>query len=183
MSLLLNHPDAMKKVRAEIDDFAAQRNGRTLTEHDVASLKYLHMAVHETHRLFPPVPLLVPHESAERCVVGGFDVPAGTMVLVNAWAIHRDPQWWEDPERFSPERFEGWGEEGGCGRLLPFGMGRRGCPGAGLGNRVVWLALASVLREFDWERVGDGEVDMSEGVGLSMPRATPLVALCTPRRL
>ncbi|TQE10723.1 hypothetical protein C1H46_003626 [Malus baccata] len=100
MALLLNHPEEMEKVRAEIDTNIGQE--RPLEEQDLPKLKYLQNVIHETHRLYPPVPLLVPHEASEDCVVGGYDVPRHTMLVINAWAIHRDPEIWEDPTKFKP---------------------------------------------------------------------------------
>ncbi|KAM2544271.1 hypothetical protein TB1_015979 [Malus domestica] len=180
MALLLNHPEEMEKVRAEIDTNIGQE--RPLEEQDLPKLKYLQNVIHETHRLYPPVPLLVPHEASEDCVVGGYDVPRHTMLVINAWAIHRDPEIWEDPTKFKPERFEGWSGEGSQGyKLIPFGNGRRGCPGAGLGNRLVGLALGSLIQSFEWGRVGEEKVDMGEGLGLAMPRVEPLEAICKPR--
>ncbi|CAN6682216.1 unnamed protein product [Malus baccata var. baccata] len=131
MALLLNHPEEMEKVRVEIATNVGQE--RPLEEQDLKKLNYLQNVIHETHRLYPPVPLLLPHEASEDCVVGGYDVPRHTMLVINAWAIHRDPEIWEDPTKFKPERFEGWSGEGSQGyKLIPFGNGRRGCPGAGL---------------------------------------------------
>ncbi|XP_048331187.2 cytochrome P450 81Q32-like [Ziziphus jujuba] len=179
MSLLLSHPHAMERVQVEIDTNIGQ--GRLLEEQDLPNLKYLQNVINETLRLYPPVPLLVPHEAPDDCVVSGFDVPRGTMLVVNAWAIHRDPNLWENPTKFMPERFENWNGDQGVG-LIPFGGGRRGCPGAGLANQLITLALASLIQSFEWETPSQKEVDMSEGLGLTMPRVKPLEALCTPRR-
>lgn len=180
MALLLNHPEEMEKVRAEIDTHVGQE--RPLEEQDLPKLKYLQNVIHETHRLYPPVPLLVPHEASEDSLVGGYHVPRHTMLVINAWAIHRDPEIWEDPTKFKPERFEGWSGEGSQGyKLIPFGNGRRGCPGAALGNRLVGLALGSLIQSFELERVGEEKVDMSEGLGLAMQRVEPLEAICKPR--
>ncbi|KAK3423288.1 hypothetical protein EUGRSUZ_F00172 [Eucalyptus grandis] len=148
MSLLLNHPDVMKKAQAELDDVVGR--DRLVDEVDTHKLPYLHNIINEALRLFPPGPLLVPHESAEDCTVNGFDVPRGTMILVNVWAIQRDPKVWDDPTSFKPERYEGL-EGDHAYRLLPFGMGRRSCPGAGLANRVVSLALAVLIQCLEWK--------------------------------
>ncbi|KAL6870909.1 hypothetical protein ACP4OV_014757 [Aristida adscensionis] len=192
MSLLLNHPEKLTKARAEID--AAVGTSRLLAADDLPGLGYLHRVIAEALRMYPPVPLLLPHEAAADCAVAGgrYDVPRGTMLLVNAYAIHRDPAAWEDPDEFRPERFEAGagGEEdegasGGAGGrrlLLPFGMGRRRCPGETLALRTVGLALGTLVQCFEWERVdGGGEVDMAEGGGLTMPKAVPLEAMCRPR--
>ncbi|KAL3732863.1 hypothetical protein ACJRO7_022387 [Eucalyptus globulus] len=178
MSLLLNHPDVMKKAQAELDDVVGRDH--LVDEADTHKLPCLHNIINEALRLFPPGPLLMPHESAEDCTVSGFDVPRGTMILVNAWAIHRDPKVWDDPTSFKPERYEGL-EGDHVYRLLPFGMGRRSCPGVGLANRVVSLALAALIQCFKWERVGEEPVDLSEGTGLTMPKREPLEALCKVR--
>ncbi|XP_030950741.1 cytochrome P450 81Q32-like [Quercus lobata] len=178
MSLLLNHPTAMERIKAEIDANVGQ--GRLLDEQDLPKLHYLQNVISETLRLYPPVPLLVPHEASEDCVVGNFDVPQGAMLLVNAWAIHRDPKVWVNPTEFMPERFEGWNSDEGF-RLIPFGAGRRGCPGAALANRVIGLALGTLIQSFEWERIGEEEVDMTEYLGLTMPKVKPLEAMCKVR--
>ncbi|PRQ27780.1 putative oxidoreductase [Rosa chinensis] len=180
MALLLNHPERMNKVRAEID--AKVGEDRLLNEQDLPKLNYLQNVIMEALRLHPPVPLLVPREAPEDCVVGGFDVPRGTMLMINAWAIHRDPEFWEDPTEFKPERFEGWSGEGGEGyKVVPFGAGRRGCPGDVLAKRFIALALGTLVQSFEWGRISEEKVDMSEGLGLTMPRIHPLEALCKPR--
>ncbi|KAK8552007.1 hypothetical protein V6N13_120440 [Hibiscus sabdariffa] len=134
ISLLLNHPEVMHKASDEIATKVGR--DRLLDETDLPKLNYLQSIISETLRLFPPVPLLVPHESSEDSVVCGYNVPRGTMLLVNAWKIHRDPNLWEDATKFKPERFEGR-EEGEGYKLLPFGFGRRACPGAVLGRKLL----------------------------------------------
>nr|BAF96951.1 flavone synthase II [Iris x hollandica] len=178
MSLLLNNRDKLKKARDEID--ARVGKERLLRESDLPNLPYLQCVITETLRLYPAAPLLVPHESAEECTVGGYAVPQGTMLLVNAYAIHRDPSTWVEPEKFEPERFED--REGEGNKTLAFGMGRRRCPGEGLGIRVVSIVLGTLIQCFEWERVGEEEVDMTEGSGLTLPRANPLEAICRPRQ-
>ncbi|KAG7540040.1 Cytochrome P450 superfamily, partial [Arabidopsis thaliana x Arabidopsis arenosa] len=123
-------------------------------------------------------PMLLPHVASKNCKVAGYDMPRGTMLLTNAWAIHRDPRLWDDPTCFKPERFE---KEGEAHKLLPFGLGRRACPGSGLAQRLVTLSLGSLIQCFEWERIGEEEVDMTEGPGLTMPKARPLVAMCRAR--
>ena len=177
MSLLLNHPRALEKARAEIDNYVG--TNRLIDEPDLSKLPYLHNIIQETFRLFPAAPLLLPHMSSDACQIGGFDIPGGTMLLVNAWQIHRDPTIWEDPGSFKPERFEGVKVE--SSKLMPFGMGRRVCPGSGLAQRVVGLALGSLIQCFEWERIGGEEVDLAEGKGVTMPKAVPLEAKCKAR--
>ncbi|URE44770.1 cytochrome P450 [Musa troglodytarum] len=173
-------PRSLARGEAELDAKIGQ--GRMAEEEDIPNLPYLNCIINETLRLYPAGPLLVPHESSQDCTVGGYDVPRGTMLLVNAWAIHRDPNSWDEPEEFKPERFqcEGGQEEAGL-RMLPFGSGRRKCPGEGLAMRVIGLALATLIHCFEWEKLPGEEVDMTEGRGLTMPKARPLEAMCTPR--
>ncbi|EOA12697.1 hypothetical protein CARUB_v10027961mg, partial [Capsella rubella] len=121
---------------------------------------------------YPAVALLVPHASSADCKVAGYDIPRGTWLLVKAWVIQRDPKVWDEPEAFKPERVE---SENHRGKFLPFGIGKRACPGMGLAQLVVSSALGSLIQCFDWER-GNVAVDMSEGRGLTMPKAVPLIA-------
>ncbi|XP_019155058.1 PREDICTED: cytochrome P450 81E8-like [Ipomoea nil] len=178
MALLLNHPRVLDKARAEIDDLVGQE--RAIEEEDLPKLKYLQNIILETLRLFPSAPLLVPHCSSDDCKIGGYDIPRGTMLLVNAWAIHRDPKLWDDPTSFKPERFDG-GNEVESTKLLPFGMGRRSCPASGLAQRVMGLALGSLIQCFEWQRVGEEDVDLTQGNGFTAPKAEPLVAMCKAR--
>ncbi|KAL6338905.1 hypothetical protein AAG906_024056 [Vitis piasezkii] len=140
MSLLLNHPDVLKKAKVELDTCVGQE--RLLEEADLPKLHYLQNIISETFRLCPPAPLWLPHMSSANCQLGGFDIPRDTMLLVNSWTLHRDPKLWDDPTSFKPERFEG-GERGETYKLLPFGTGRRACPGSGLANKVVGLTLGN----------------------------------------
>ncbi|XP_059623806.1 cytochrome P450 81Q32-like [Cornus florida] len=177
MSLLLNHPEVLKKARAELDIHVGQ--DRLIDEPDLSKLHYLHSIISESFRLYPAVPLLLPHMCSDDCTVGGYDIPRGTTLLVNAWAIHRDPKVWDDPTSFKPERFEGGEAE--AHKLMPFGMGRRSCPGAGLAQRVLGLTLGSMIQCFEWERVSEKQVDLAEGRGTIMAKAEPLEAMCKAR--
>ncbi|KAL0343514.1 UNVERIFIED_CONTAM: cytochrome [Sesamum angustifolium] len=176
MAVLLNHPQKLDKARAEIDNLVG--DDRLVNESDLSNLPYLHNIIMETFRLFPASPLLVPHEASVDCKLGGYDIPKGTIVQVNAWAIHRDPTVWDDSTSFNPERFEKI--EVGPPKLLPFGMGRRSCPGYGLANRVVGLTLASLIQCFEWRRIDEDLVDLTEGNGLFSPKKT-LAARCKAR--
>ncbi|XP_072952271.1 cytochrome P450 81Q32-like [Typha angustifolia] len=177
MSLLLNNPTALRKAIAEIDAHVGKE--RLIEESDLSNLPYLNCVITETLRLYPVAPLLLPHESSEECHVGGFTIPRGTILLVNAYSIQRDPKIWEQPRRFMPERFED-GEKRRW--IIPFGMGRRKCVGEGLALREVGLVLGTLLQCFEWERLGEEEVDMTEGSGLTMPKLLPLEALYRPRK-
>lgn len=176
LSNLLNHPDVIIKARAEIDKQVGL--DRLIEESDLSELPYLKNIVLETLRLHPATPLLVPHMASEDCKVGAYDMPSNTTLLVNAWAIHRDPNLWYDPDCFKPERFE---KEEEAQKLMAFGLGRRACPGSGLAQRIVGLALGSLIQCFEWERVREEDVDMKEGTGNTVPKAVPLQAVCKAR--
>ncbi|KAJ6399969.1 hypothetical protein OIU84_015596 [Salix udensis] len=179
LSLLLNHPEVLEKARIEIDEHVG--HGRLMDEADLAQLPYLCSILNETLRMYPPAPMLLPHESSEECLVGGFRIPRGTMLSVNMWAIQNDPKLWPDPRKFRPERFDNpEGAREGF-KLMPFGYGRRSCPGEGLALKVVGLALGSLIQCFEWQIDGDKMVDMTEGTGFTIPKAQPLGVTCRPR--
>ncbi|URE20228.1 cytochrome P450 [Musa troglodytarum] len=178
MSLLLNHPEALKMVHDEIETHVGHQ--RLVIDSDLPQLRYLNNVIRETLRLLPPGPLLVPRESTMDCSAGGFHVPRGAMLMVNAYKMHRDPALWTDPAEFKPERFESGEGEGY--EYVPFGVGRRRCPGEAMAMKAVGLVLASLVQCFEWKRLGEEEVDLSEGEGLSMPKAIPLEVLCKPRQ-
>ncbi|KAM6592814.1 hypothetical protein CsatA_000517 [Cannabis sativa] len=185
LSELVNNPNIMQKAREEIDTLVGQT--RLVEESDIGNLPYLQAIVKETLRLHPTGPMAV-RESTERCTINGYDIPEKTQLFVNLWAIGRDPKHWESPLEFKPERFvsEDNDENGNDGKQLdvrgqnyhfmPFGSGRRGCPGTSLAMLVVQATLAAMIQCFDWKV--DGVVDMEEGSGLTLPRAHPLV--CVP---
>lgn len=177
MSSLVNHPEVLEKARVELNDNLGQN--RLIDEPDLSKLSYLNSIISETLRLYPAAPLLVPHLSSKDCTIGGYHVPRGTILLGNVWAIHRDPKLWNDPTSFKPERFESG--KGESQKLMPFGLGRRACPGAGLAQRVVGLALASLIQCFEWKRISEERVDMTEGRGITMPKAKPLEVMCKAR--
>ncbi|XP_073121566.1 cytochrome P450 81Q32-like [Henckelia pumila] len=180
MSLLVNNPHVLQKARQELDSRIGFR--RLIKEEDLSNLPYLGSIISETFRLFPVGPLLVPHQSSEDCVVGGYDIPRGTTLFINAWAIHRDPKLWDEPTVFNPDRFDG-NYQVYNHKFMPFGMGRRSCPGSGLGLRTVGLALGFLIQCFEWERTTIEEVELDEGVGLSMPKMKPLEVMCKPREV
>ncbi|KAF6176243.1 hypothetical protein GIB67_023534 [Kingdonia uniflora] len=153
MSLLVNHPEVLWKAHSEIEKIIQQ--GRLLDESDILKLPYLNCIINETLRLYPVAPLLVPHFSSKECTVGGYTVPPETMLLGNAWAIHRDPKLWVDPAKFMPERFEGGEiEKVDALKFIPFGIGRLSCPGSVLAMRMIGLALGTLIQCFEWERIG-----------------------------
>ncbi|CAN1776220.1 Cytochrome P450 81Q32 [Linum perenne] len=176
LSLLLKHPHTLKAAQLEIDTLVGTE--RLVEETDLGKLHYLQGIINETMRKYPALPLLVPHESSEECVVGGYKVPSGTILLVNSWAIHNDAKIWDDPDEFKPERGDDEGDDDGL-KFMAFGYGRRSCPGEGLGMRMVSLTLAALIQCFEWEI--DHEVDMSEETGFTMAKALPLKVKSRPR--
>ncbi|WCJ33954.1 cytochrome P450 family 705 subfamily A polypeptide 3 [Euphorbia peplus] len=186
---LINHPDVMEKARLEIDTVVGK--DRLVQESDVANLPYMQAIVKEILRLHPTGPLIV-REAYEDCTIDGYTIPAKTRLFVNIWSLGRDPNHWENPLEFRPERFtcEEWivksnmlDVRGQHFHLLPFGTGRRSCPGASFALRFVPATLAALVQCFEW-KVGHGEndtVDMEEGPGLTLPRANPLVCIPVAR--
>ncbi|BAU00255.1 hypothetical protein LR48_Vigan06g029300 [Vigna angularis] len=177
MSNLLNKPEILEKLRIEIDTEVGEE--RFIEEADVTKLPYLQNVISETLRLHPPLPMFLPHLSSEDCNVGGYDVPRNTMLMVNAWAIHRDPKLWADPTSFKPERFQN--DPVAAHKLMPFGLGRRACPGVGMAQRTMGLTLGLLIQCFEWKRVGEEEIDLTEGRGTIVAKAIPLEARCKAR--
>lgn len=178
MSLLLSHPEVLQKLRQQIDDQVG--HDRLLKDSDLPMLPYLRCIINEALRLHPVAPLLVPHFSSQDCTIKGYHIPRGTTLMVNAWAIHRDPNVWDEPTKFKPERFEVTVVDRGF-KYLPFGVGRRACPGSPLAIRAVSLAIGTLVHCFNWERVGEEPVDSSPGSGASFSKSKPLEAVWTPR--
>ncbi|KAH9290172.1 hypothetical protein KI387_034289 [Taxus chinensis] len=188
LSLLLFHPHALKKAQEELDSKIERT--RVVDESDIGQLKYLQAIVKETMQLHPPIPLLAPHQSIEAYTVGGFHVPTGTTLMINAWAIQRDEKVWNNPLEFIPERFmDGGGEreidninnkENDFG-MAPFGAGGRGCPGSSLAMCTMNITLARLLQAFQWFVPNGQMIDMNEGVGITMPRKKPLEVVVEPR--
>ncbi|RLN17616.1 cytochrome P450 71A1-like [Panicum miliaceum] len=184
MSELLRNSEVLAKATEELDRVIGR--DRLVAEEDIPNLPYMEAVVKETMRLHPVAPLLTPRLCRKDVSVGGYDVPAGTRVLINIWAIGRDPAVWEAPMEFRPERFGGGGADvkGHDFELLPFGSGRRMCPGIGLGLKMVHMILANLLHAFAW-RLPDGvaaeELSMEETFGLTVPRKVPLEAVAEPK--
>ncbi|KAI3772562.1 hypothetical protein L6452_03751 [Arctium lappa] len=174
---LINHPKIMKKAVEEIDRVVGKT--RLLEESDIQNLPYLQAIVKETLRLHPTAPMIL-RTSTEDCTVGGYHIPAKTTVFVNVWALGRDPKNWDDPLVFNPERFEENQVDvrGQHFHMLPFGSGRRMCPGTSLAMQVAQVTLGAMVQCFEWRVGEEGRVDMKEGLGITLPRANPLV--CVP---
>ncbi|XP_049400229.1 cytochrome P450 76A2 isoform X8 [Solanum stenotomum] len=165
---LLRHPEAMAKVKTEISKVIGPN--KKFEESDIENLPYMQSVIKESLRLHPPLPFLLPRATIQDTKFMGYDVPKGTRVLVNAWAIGRDPECWDDPMSFKPERFLGskLDVKGQHYELIPFGAGRRMCVGLPLGHRMMHFALGSLLHEFKWELpdgVSPKSIDMSESMG------------------
>ena len=183
ISLLLNNPHKLKKAQEELDIQVGKH--RQVKESDIKQLLYLQAIVKETLRLYPAGPLSVPREAMEDCTVAGFHVRARTRLFVNLWKLHRDPSIWSNPLEFQPERFltehAHLDVRGQNFEFIPFGSGRRSCPGISFALQVVQLTLARLLHGFNLERVSEELVDMSESPGMTIPKATPLEVILLPR--
>jgi len=183
MAELLQSPSSMAKARDELAQALGPK--QEIEESDVGQLKYLQAIVKETFRLHPPAPLLLPRQAETTTEIRGYTVPKGTRVLVNVWAIGQDRELWAEPEKFVPERFleKEIDFRGRDFELVPFGSGRRICPGLPLAARMVHLKLSTLLHRFQWRLSADVErngVDMSETFGVTLGMSTPLQAMAKP---
>ncbi|OWM89327.1 licodione synthase-like [Punica granatum] len=186
---LMNHPAVLEKAKQEIKK--AVGTTRLLQESDIPNLPYIQAIIKETFRLHPPIPM-VSRKSIEEAVIEGYRIPAHSLLFINIWAIGRDPKVWDRPMEYEPERFLGKSEseamdiKGHNYELLPFGSGRRGCPGISLAMLELPVTLGAMIQCFDWKACSPkGEIlqkaDMSERPGLTAPRAYDLICLPTPR--
>ncbi|KAL6640922.1 hypothetical protein ACP70R_019103 [Stipagrostis hirtigluma subsp. patula] len=180
---LLRNPLSMTKTCNELAEVIGSR--RNIEESEIGRLPYLQAVIKETFRLHPPAPLLLPREGESAIQIMGHTIPKGARVLVNVWAMGRDKDIWPEPEKFMPERFleRSIDFRGGDFELIPFGAGRRICPGMPLGIRMVHLVLASLLNQFKWrlpDKVQRNGIDMTEKFGVTLTKAVPLCALATP---
>ncbi|KAK3440949.1 hypothetical protein EUGRSUZ_B01210 [Eucalyptus grandis] len=186
MAELLRQPESMKKAKDEIDQVVGLT--RKLEENDTEKMPFLQAVVKETLRLHPPLPFLVPRNALKETNFMGFDIPKDTQVFVNVWGIGRDPDAWEDPLAFKPERFLGSNTDfkGQNFELIPFGSGRRMCIGLSLAHRVLHLGLATLLYHFNWE-LGGGltpeTLDMRERIGITLRKLHPLKVVPKKRRV
>ncbi|XP_028779091.1 cytochrome P450 CYP82D47-like [Neltuma alba] len=183
LSLLLNNSQVLKKAVHELDTQVGRE--RLVVESDLKNLPYLQAIIKETMRLYPAAPLSVVHESVQDCAVAGYHVPSGTRLLTNLSKLHRDPRVFEDPLEFRPERFlsthKDLGLRGQNFEFIPFGAGRRICPGISFALLMMQLTLANLLHGFDIASPDNQPVDMREQVGLTSMKASPLDVLLTPR--
>eukprot|EP00268_Persea_americana_P029997 TRINITY_DN2900_c0_g1_i6.p1 TRINITY_DN2900_c0_g1~~TRINITY_DN2900_c0_g1_i6.p1 ORF type:complete len:517 (-),score=86.12 TRINITY_DN2900_c0_g1_i6:206-1756(-) len=179
MAELLRNPHTMSMVRSELKEAIAK--GKQVEESDIARLPYLQAVVKEALRLHPPVPL-IPHRAESTVEICGFTIPKYTQVIVNAWAIGRDPNVWTNPTCFLPERFlhSKLDFKGQDCQFIPFGAGRRICPGLPMAFRMVHLSLASLLHSFAW-KLPNGmlpeEMNMGDKFGITLQMEAPLLAV------
>ncbi|ONK71583.1 uncharacterized protein A4U43_C04F10190 [Asparagus officinalis] len=177
MTELMRHPEVLKRAQAEVRDLVGDKG--KVEETDLHQFHYLKLVVKETLRIHPPGTLLLPREITQQCKINGYDIPANSRLFVNAWTIGRDAGVWENPEVFRPERFvdSPIDFKGHHFELIPFGAGRRICPGMEIGLLVVELALANLLYVFDWE-LPDGmvkeDLNMDEAPGVDVAKKAPL---------
>lgn len=180
MSEIVKNPRVMQKVQTEVRQ--TLRGKSRIQEVDVQGLSYLKLVIKETLRLHPPAPLLLPKVCREQCEIEGYTIPVKTRLLVNAWAIQRDPAYWDDAEAFVPERFENKAIDysGADLNYIPFGAGRRSCPGVAFGLGTMELPLAVLLYHFNWTTPNGDDLDMNEKLGFTLKRKTNLILSATP---
>ncbi|XP_050231452.1 cytochrome P450 71B34-like [Mercurialis annua] len=169
MAELVKNPKVMNKAKEEIRNVIGIKE--RVTERDTDELHYLKMVIKETLRLYPPVPLLLARQAISNFQINGYDVNPEMIIQINVWAIGRDPEYWKDPEEFLPERFMDSSVDfkGQNFELLPFGGGRRGCPGQYMGTVMLELVLTNLLYFFDWELPkGVEDLNMEEKYGASL---------------
>ncbi|KAL5548606.1 hypothetical protein UlMin_003837 [Ulmus minor] len=180
MSEMIKEPEVMKKAQDEVRQVFSRKG--SVDETGISEMKYLKAVVKETLRLHPSAPLLLPRECGEECNINGYEIPFKTKVIVNAWAIGRDPKYWDEPENFKPERFleSSIDYKGKNFEYIPFGAGRRICPGISFGLINVELPLAMLLYHFDWKLpVGTKpeKLDMTESFGITVRRKDDLILI------
>nr|QKV26467.1 flavonoid 3' hydroxylase 1 [Panax notoginseng] len=181
---LVRNPKILGQVQKELDSVVGQE--RLVTDTDLTHLPYLQAIVKETFRLHPSTPLSLPRMASRSCEINGYYIPKDSTLLVNVWAIARDPNVWAQPLEFRPERFLPGGErpsadvKGNDFEVIPFGAGRRICAGMSFGLSMVQLVTATLVHAFNWE-LPEGELNMDESYGLTLQRAAPLVVHPQPR--
>ncbi|KAF5955688.1 hypothetical protein HYC85_008544 [Camellia sinensis] len=183
LSLLMNNSHVLKKAQEELDIHIGKE--RQMDESDIGELVYLHAIVKETLRLYPAGPLSGPREFTEDCIIGGYHVSKGTRLTLNLWKLQRDPTIWPEPSDFRPERFvtshKDVDVKGQHLELIPFGAGRRVCPGTLFGIQMLHLVLARLLHGIELSTPSNALIDMTESTGLTNLKVTPFEVLVTPR--
>ncbi|KAF4346761.1 hypothetical protein G4B88_003634 [Cannabis sativa] len=180
MAELMRNPRVMKKAQDEVRQVFGEKG--LVNESSINEMKYLKSVVKETLRLHPPVALLIPRESREKCEINGYEIPTKTRIIVNAWAIGRDPKYWIELESFMPERFvdSSIDFKGNNFEYIPFGAGRRICPGISFALINVEFPLAFLLYHFDWNLpngMKNEHLDMTEKFGITICRKKDLYVI------
>ncbi|KAL5735626.1 hypothetical protein ACOSQ2_030414 [Xanthoceras sorbifolium] len=183
MSEMLKNPWVMKKAQSEVRRVFDGKG--KVDESSIHELKFLKAVVQETLRLHPSAPLLVPRANTESCHINGYEIPAKTRIVVNAWVIGRDPKYWTEPEKFNPERFldSPIDYKGTNFTYIPFGAGRRICPGIQFAIPNIELPLAQMLYHFNWKLpngMKEDDLDMTEIFGVTVKRKNDLMLIPTP---
>jgi cytochrome P450 len=186
MAELAKNPKVMKKAQDEIRNYIGNK-GR-VSESDIGYLFYLKMVVKETLRLHPPATMLLARETMSHFKINGYDIYPQMLVQINAWAIGRDPKYWKNPEEFIPERFlnNSIDYKGQHFELLPFGAGRRGCPGIYMATTTIELALANLLYCFDWKLaygMKEEDINMEEIADLAVTTSKKTALYLVPVKL
>ncbi|EOA14337.1 hypothetical protein CARUB_v10027515mg [Capsella rubella] len=176
MAELLHNPDIMKRAQQELEKVVGK--DKVVEEYHISKLPYILAIMKETLRLHTIAPLLLAHRPSQTTVVGGFTIPKDSKIFINAWAIHRNPNVWEDPLKFDPDRFldKSCDFNGNGFSYLPFGSGRRICPGMAMAQRVVLYNIATFLHSFDWVIPQAERVGVEETFGIVLKLKNPLVA-------
>ncbi|EYU24238.1 hypothetical protein MIMGU_mgv1a022580mg, partial [Erythranthe guttata] len=181
---LILHPTVMKKLQDEIRHIMQEK--QHITDEDIRKMQYLKAVIKETFRYHPTIATFL-HKSREYVnLIGCYDIPPKTMVMINTWAIGRDPSYWDEPERYMPERFLNSTVDikGFDFQLLPFGAGSRICPGIGFAETSIEHTIANLVHKFDWA-LPDGmkgeDLDVTEKHGLSLRKKLPLIVVPTSK--
>ena len=179
MAELLQHPETMEKACKELEEVVGKDN--IVEEFHISKLHYLDAILKETLRLHPALPLLVPRSPCTTQTISEYTIPKGSRVLFNVWAMQRDPEAWENPLEFQPERFlldAGRGDfKGNNYSFLPFGSGRRVCPGIPLAEKMVLYVVSTLLHSFEWNIPHGTTLDLSEKFGFVTKMQKPLIAI------
>lgn len=180
MAETLKNTEVLSKAQAELAQVVGK--GKQVDEADIVNLPYLQSIVKETLRMHPPAPFLVPRRVEQDSKVSDYVVPRGSQIWVNVWAIGRDPSVWKDSLVFEPERFmdSKIDVKGQDFELIPFGAGRRVCPGMPLATRMIPVILGSLLNSFDWQIEGGiapMDLNMEEKFSFTLAKAQPLRAV------
>lgn len=183
MTEVVRNPHTMAKAKKELEEVIGK--GKMVKEEDVSKLPYLSCIVKESLRLHTPIPFLLPRKVEKEVNLNGYTIPEGTQVIVNAWAMGRDPTIWEDSQDFKPERFltSKLDVRGQDFELIPFGAGRRICPGLPLAIHSLHVMLGSLLNNFDWKletNIQPEELEVTECFGLTLQKANPLCVVPIP---